>query len=146
MIRKWCLNDVQMMCKWCANDVQMMSKWCPNDVQMMSRWCINDFPFCWCCPAGGLDLEKSWFFGNKRISFLLMLPCGRPRPWKISLFCICWMSSKCQNTIIWLDSSIRSMLELLVLKKYAECTSQRLKRTSGARVMIFAFDEHWRTL
>ena len=27
------------------------------------------------------------------------------------------------------------MLELLVLKKYAECTSQRLKRTSGARVM-----------
>ena len=28
------------------------------------------------------------------------------------------------------------MLELLVLKKYAECTSQRLKWTSGARVMI----------
>ena len=28
------------------------------------------------------------------------------------------------------------MLELLVLKNAAECTSQRLKRTSGARVMI----------
>ena len=27
------------------------------------------------------------------------------------------------------------MLERLVLKKYAECTSQRLKRTSGARVV-----------
>ena len=27
------------------------------------------------------------------------------------------------------------MLERLVLKKYAECTSQRLKRTFGARVM-----------
>ena len=21
----------------------------------------HDFPFCWCCPAGGLDFEKSWF-------------------------------------------------------------------------------------
>ena len=29
------------------------------------------------------------------------------------------------------------MLELLVLKKYAECTSQHVKWTSGARVMIF---------
>ena len=28
------------------------------------------------------------------------------------------------------------MIELLVLKNAAECTSQRLKRTSGARVMI----------
>ena len=46
------------------------------------------------------------------------------------------MSSKCQNTIIWLDSNIRSMLELLVLKKYAESTSQHVKWTSGARVLI----------
>ena len=30
------------------------------------------------------------------------------------------------------------MLELLVLKKYAECTSRRVKRTSGARVMIIS--------
>ena len=29
------------------------------------------------------------------------------------------------------------MLEVLVLKNAVECTSQRLKRTSGARVMIF---------
>ena len=29
------------------------------------------------------------------------------------------------------------MLERLVLKNCADCTSQRLKRTSGARVMIF---------
>ena len=31
-----------------------------------------------------------------------------------------------------------SVAERLVLKKYAECSSQRLKRTSGARVMIGA--------
>ena len=36
--------------------------------------------FCWCCPAGGLDLRKSRFL------FLLMLPCGRPRSWKITCF------------------------------------------------------------
>ena len=29
------------------------------------------------------------------------------------------------------------MLDRLDLKKYADCTSQRLKRTSGARVMTF---------
>ena len=32
--------------------------------------------------------------------------------------------------------STGSVLELLVLKNAAECTSQRLKRTLGARVMI----------
>ena len=35
-----------------------------------------------------------------------------------------------------MDSSIGSVLELLVLKNDAECTSQRPKWTSGARVMI----------
>ena len=30
----------------------------------------------------------------------------------------------------------KSVLERLVLKKHAECTSQRVKRTSGARDMI----------
>ena len=35
-----------------------------------------------------------------------------------------------------MDLSIGSVLELLVLKNDAECTSQRLKWTSGARVMI----------
>ena len=30
------------------------------------------------------------------------------------------------------------MLERLVLKKYAECTSRRIKRTYGARVMIIS--------
>ena len=33
--------------------------------------------------------------------------------------------------------SLGSMLDRLDLKKYADCTSQRLKRTSGARVMTF---------
>ena len=36
-----------------------------------------------------------------------------------------------------LELSIGSVLELLVLKNGAECISQRLKWTSGARVMIF---------
>ena len=35
-----------------------------------------------------------------------------------------------------MDLSIGSVLERLVLKNAAECTSQRLKWTSGARVMI----------
>ena len=161
------MSDVQMMCKWCPNDVQMMCKWCPNDVQMMYKrlsfllmlpcgrprpWKIlilgkKRISFLLMLPCGRPRPWKIVFFvGNKRISFLLMLPCGRPRPWKIAFCCICLTSSRQQNTCIWLDLSIRSMLELLVLKKYAECTSQRLKRTSGARVMIFVFDEHWRTL
>ena len=46
------------------------------------------------------------------------------------------MSSKWQNTFIWLDLSFRSMVELWVLKNAAQRTSQRLKWTSGARVMI----------
>ena len=36
---------------------------------------LDVVPFCGRCPAGGLDLEKSIFLGNKRLSFLLMLPC-----------------------------------------------------------------------
>ena len=51
---------------------------------------------------------------------------------KNRVFC---MSSKSQNTFIWLDLSLKSTLELLVLKNAAECTSQHLKWTSGARVM-----------
>jgi hypothetical protein len=46
-----------------------------------------------------------------------------------------------KNDRIWMVLSLRSMLEVLVLKKYAECTSRRLKRTSGARLMIFVFQE-----
>ena len=38
-----------------------------------------------------------------------------------------------------MDLSIGSVLDVLVLKNDAECTSQRLKRTSGARVLIFCF-------
>ena len=40
-----------------------------------------------------------------------------------------------QNLIICLDLSLGSMLDSLVLKNAVECTSQRLKWTSGARVM-----------
>ena len=40
---------------------------------------------------------------------------------------------------IWVDLSIGSVLDVLVLKNDAECTSQRLKRTSGARVLSFLF-------
>ena len=37
---------------------------------------------------------------------------------------------------VWVDLSIGSVLERLVLKNAAECTSQGLKWTSGPRVMI----------
>ena len=40
-----------------------------------------------------LDVRKRWF------TFLLMMPCGRPRSWKLSCFCIWFMSSKCQNSL-----------------------------------------------
>ena len=43
--------------------------------------------------------------------------------------------------VYFLDLSIRSMLERLVLKNVVERTSQRLKWTSGARVMNFVFNE-----
>ena len=33
--------------------------------------------------------KNRYFLGNKRMSFLLMLPCGRPRSWKITFCCIC---------------------------------------------------------
>ena len=46
-----------------------------------------------------------------------------------------------KNDRICMVLSLRSMLEVLVLKKYAECTSRRLKRTSEARLMIFVFQE-----
>ena len=40
---------------------------------------IPKFTFCcWRCLAGGLDFEES------RFPFLLMLPCGPPRFWKIT--------------------------------------------------------------
>ena len=42
----------------------------------------------------------------------------------------------CQNTFIFLDLSIGSGPDRLVLKNDAECTTQRLKQTSGARDMI----------
>ena len=73
--------------------------------------------------------KKTWF------PFLLMLPCGRPRFWKIVFFCIDIFFFTLQNCLICLVLSIGSMLVFLVLKNAVECTSQRLKWTSGARVM-----------
>ena len=67
-------------------------------------------------PPFGVALRAAWILKNH-------------------LFCICLISSRLQNTFIWLDLSIGSMLELLVLKNAVECTSQRLKWTSRARVL-----------
>ena len=41
-----------------------------------------------------------------------------------------------KHIFIFVALCIMSMLVVLVLKNAAECTSQRLKRTSGARFMI----------
>ena len=49
----------------------------------------NDIPFCGCCPAGGLDLEKSYFYMYS-IFFTL------------------------QNSCNWLDLSLESMLVVFV--------------------------------
>ena len=46
---------------------------------------------------------------------------------KIRFFLYCLMSYKWQKTIIWLDLSIGSRLELFVLKNAAERTSQLVK-------------------
>ena len=95
----------------------------------------HDFPLCWRCPAGGLDLRKL------RFHFLLMLPCGRPRSWKITVLWFIQFSSRCKTRIfswIW-ASGVCCMLKVLVLKNAVECTSQRLKWTSGARVMIIVY-------
>ena len=43
------------------------------------------------------------------------------------------------ETPTWLDSSIRSMLERLVLKNLTQRTGQRVNWTSGARVTIIFF-------
>ena len=51
---------------------------------------------------------------------------------KNNIFYIYLISSRLQNSLIWLD-----LIELLVLKNAVECTSQRLKRTAGAQVMTF---------
>ena len=64
-----------------------------------------------------------------------MLPCGRPRFWKIVFFCMYIIVFTLQNCLIRLVLSIGSMLERLVLKNAVERTSQRLKWTSGARVL-----------
>ena len=83
--------------------------------------------------ASGTD--GLWIFCDNcivhRFSIMLMLPLQQTY-----FMCVYLKSSKWQNTFTRLDSSIRSMLEHLVLKNAMECTSQRLKRTSGARVMI----------
>ena len=39
--------------------------------------------------------------------------------------------------------SLMSMLDVLVLKNAAECISQRLKRTSGARVINLSLSEYF---
>ena len=44
--------------------------------------------------------------------------------------------SELKNERIWMVLSLGSMLEVLVLKKYAECTSRRVKWTIG-RANVF---------
>ena len=48
-----------------------------------------------------------------------------------------------KNNLIFFVLSLMSMLDVLVLKNAAECTSQHLKRTSGARVMILSLSEYF---
>ena len=93
-------------------------------------WKNTSSLFRWCCPAGGLDLR------NSRFPILLMLPCGRPRCWKIEFSSIYLIFLTLQTSLICLDLSFGSMLERLVSKNGIECSSQCLKWASRARVMI----------
>ena len=86
-----------------------------NTISLFVDVARNDNPFLECCPAGGLDLEKS-------CCLLYLLA-----------------SSKCENIFMWTDSSVRSMLELLVSKKHEEHTSRRVKCTSGPRDLTISF-------
>ena len=52
------------------------------------------------------------------------------------IFCIYLICFKLQNSVIWPDLSLRSMLVVLVLKNGVECTSQHLKRMFGGLVLI----------
>ena len=97
----------------------------------------------------GVDFDKT------RYPFLSMLPCGRPRSQKITISLFVDVALRAASTLknriffdylifltlqhsfICLDLSLGTILDGLVLKNAVECTSQRLKRTSGARVMIF---------
>ena len=95
-----------------------------------------------CFRFSGLNLSflfvtlPGFFLQINAKSFLFVLPCGRPRFWKIAFVCIYLTSSKWQKNFIWVDLSLGSVLDSLVLKNNAECTSRRVKRTSGARDMI----------
>ena len=68
---------------------------------------------------------------------LLAFEILKKETWVSIIFLYLLMSLKRQNTIFWSDLSLGSMLGLLVLKKYAECTSRHVKWTSGARVVLF---------
>ena len=87
-------------------------------------------------PAGGKFCKKT------RFVFLLMSLPGANFV-KNSVFVIFKGFARVKNDVIWMVLSLRSVLERLVLKKYAECTSQRLKRTSGARVMNLSLSEYF---
>ena len=82
-----------------------------------------------------IHLEMSLILEIKKVSFVPIALRAAPTL-KNRVFCIYIVFFTLQNCRICLVSSIGSMLVLLVLKNAVECTSQRLKWTSGARVMI----------
>ena len=110
--------------------------------------------FCLCCPAGGLSLKIHDFVENQR---LVVFVCVALRAaffenTRLVVFvCVALRAASIlKNRVFWYlinvlevtkhfylaDLSIGSALERLVLKNDADCTSQRLKWTSGARFMI----------
>ena len=84
-----------------------------------------------CCPAGG-------FFWKITISHFVCVALRAASILKNSIFCIYMIFFAVQNCLICLVLSLGSMLGRLVLKKYVECTSRRVKWTSGARVMTYS--------
>ena len=75
--------------------------------------------------------------------FICVWPCRRRNNFKNDVLFVFQDLANIKNSCIFVVLSLMSMLDVLVLKNAAECTSQRLKRTSGARVMILSLSEYF---
>ena len=87
-----------------------------------------------------MSLPRAFFIKKHDLPFF-RCPCRGQILFKNCVFVTLKGFARVKNDRIWMVLSLRSMLELLVLKKYAECTSRHVKRTSGARAANFVFNE-----
>ena len=75
--------------------------------------------------------------------FICVWPCRRQNNLKNDVLFVFQDLANIKNRFIFIVLNLMSMLDVLVLKNDAKCTSQRLKWTSGARVMIPSLSEYF---